>query len=118
MSVRSRLLPWPGPAGQPSYLATDGGADSHLWKLADEMEALQLRMGTEMLQHARALIGDRKADTGELRFLANRLTEALTDALRVAESRGMRLAGPAEGETAGHPNPGPHVQRADEEQTS
>ncbi|MFI8832797.1 hypothetical protein ACIGPN_17420 [Streptomyces afghaniensis] len=28
---------------------------------------------------------------GELRFLAERLTEALADALRIAESRGMRL---------------------------
>ncbi|MGC9378082.1 hypothetical protein [Streptomyces sp. MH13] len=30
---------------------------------------------------------------GELRFLAERLTEALADALRVAESRGRRLRG-------------------------
>ncbi|WP_431043391.1 hypothetical protein ACQUSR_16845 [Streptomyces sp. P1-3] len=91
MSARPRLLPWSGPAGQPSYLVTDGGTDSHLWQLADEMEALQLRMGTEMIQHARALVDERKADARALRFLVNRLTEALTDALRVAESRGMRL---------------------------
>ncbi|MET7319229.1 hypothetical protein [Streptomyces sp. NPDC005549] len=30
---------------------------------------------------------------GELRYLAERLTEALADALRVAESRGRRLRG-------------------------
>ncbi|WKX70698.1 hypothetical protein ACQUSR_20695 [Streptomyces sp. P1-3] len=94
MSTNPRLLPWAGPAGQPAYLVTDGGRDSHLWRLADEMEAVQLRMGTEMVRHARAMVEDRKAGPGELRFLANRLTEALTDALRVAESRGMRLAMP------------------------
>ncbi|WKX71392.1 hypothetical protein [Streptomyces sp. XD-27] len=91
MTAQPRLLPWPGPAGQPAYLISDDGTDSHLTKLADEMEAVQLRMGTEMIQHARMLVDNRKADTRELRFLVNRLTEALTDALRIAESRGMRL---------------------------
>jgi len=38
-----------------------------------------------------ALLGNPKAEVGELRFLANRLVEALRDALRVAESRGRRL---------------------------
>lgn len=61
-------------------------------------------MGTELLGHARALLGDRKADIREVRFLAERLCEALRDALRVAESRGARLStgdgenGPAEPE--------------------
>ena len=59
---------------------------------ADEIEALQLDMGTELLAHARALLGARTAHPGELRYLAHRLTEALRDALRIAESRGDRLA--------------------------
>ncbi|WP_234365482.1 hypothetical protein [Streptomyces sp. RTd22] len=62
-------------------------------RLADEMEAVQLRMGTELLGHADALLGNPKAGAGELRFLANRLVEALRDALRVADSRGRRLPG-------------------------
>lgn len=81
-----RLLPWTSPDGKSCYLAADDG-DSLLSRRADEIEALQLSVGTQLLGHARALLADRKADAGELRFLANRLCEAL----RVAESRGMRL---------------------------
>ncbi|MDT0543785.1 MULTISPECIES: hypothetical protein [Streptomyces] len=85
-----RLLPWTSPDGKPCYLAADH-EDSPMSRRADEIEALQLSMGTQLLGHARALLGDHKADAGELRFLANRLCEALRDVLRVAESRGRRL---------------------------
>jgi hypothetical protein len=85
-----RLLPWSSPDGKPCFLSTDGGS-SRLSRRADEIEALQLSMGAELLGHARALLNDRKADVREVRFLAERLCEALRDALRVAESRGSRL---------------------------
>ncbi|MGW2521798.1 hypothetical protein ACWC09_33235 [Streptomyces sp. NPDC001617] len=83
-----RLLPWLGPEGKPCYLITDdhGGLVS---RLADATESIQLGMGTELLAHARDLLPD--APPGELRFLAERLAEALRDVLRVAESRGLRL---------------------------
>lgn len=83
-----RLLPWVGAGGKPCYAITDeqGGVVS---RLADATESIQLGMGTELLDHARDLLPD--APHGELRFLAERLTEALGDALRVAESRGRRL---------------------------
>ncbi|MET7906536.1 hypothetical protein [Streptomyces sp. NPDC005336] len=45
---------------------------------------------------ALASVANDKVSSGELRFLANRLTEALRDALRVAESRGGRLLTPNE----------------------
>ncbi|MEU9790447.1 hypothetical protein AB0E27_07420 [Streptomyces sparsogenes] len=86
-----RLLPWSGPDGKPCYLASDDG-QSLLNRRADEIEALQVAMGRELLRHARVLLEDRKADVRELRFLAERLCEALRDVLRVAESRGGRLA--------------------------
>lgn len=85
-----RLPPWSDPDGRPCYLAADSG-DSPLSRRADEIEALQLDMGARLLNHAAALLADNKASNRELRFLADRLTEALTDALRVAESRGGRL---------------------------
>ncbi|WP_063729755.1 hypothetical protein [Streptomyces sp. RTd22] len=85
-----RLLPWSSPEGKPCYLSTDDN-NSRLSRKADEIEALQLDMGTQLLGHARALLDDEKAGNGELRFLACRLSEALTDALRIAESRGGRL---------------------------
>jgi hypothetical protein len=99
-----RLLPWTSPDGKPCYLSS-GDADSRLNRRADEIEALQLDMGTELLAHARALLGDRRAHPGELRYLGHRLTEALRDALRIAESRGDRLD-PADGED----DEGPHTR--------
>lgn len=83
-----RLLPWSSPEGKPCYLITDdyGGPVS---RLADVTESIQLGMGTELLAHAHDMLPGTLP--GELRFLAERLTEALQDALRVAESRGRRL---------------------------
>ncbi|GHB36817.1 hypothetical protein GCM10010377_29710 [Streptomyces viridiviolaceus] len=85
-----RLLPWAGDEGKPCYLVTDddGGPVS---RLADIAEATQLAMGTELITHARNILPD--ASHYELHYLAERLTEALGDALRVAESRGRRLRG-------------------------
>ncbi|WP_327696662.1 hypothetical protein [Streptomyces sp. NBC_00459] len=83
-----RLLPWSGTEGKSCFLITDdhGGPVS---RLADATESVQLDMGRELLAHARELLPD--TPRGELRFLAERLAEALRDALRVAESRGQRL---------------------------
>ncbi|KUL26585.1 hypothetical protein [Streptomyces regalis] len=83
-----RLLPWSGPEGKACYLITDdhGGP---VTRLADATESIQLGMGGELLAHAHDMLPD--TPPGELRFLAERLTEALHDALRIAESRGRRL---------------------------
>ncbi|KOT59001.1 hypothetical protein ADK43_17640 [Streptomyces rimosus subsp. rimosus] len=85
-----RLLPWSGPNGQRCYVATDG-ATGFISRLADNMEEVQLNIGEELLGHADRLLDDPKASSGELRFLARRLREALVDALRVADSRGERI---------------------------
>lgn len=95
MSTQARLLPWPGEDGQRSYLVTEDG-QSYLSTLANEMEEVQLRTGDTLLDHAAAMLLDDKVSTRELRFLSTRLSEALRDALRVAESRGSRLPSPAE----------------------
>ncbi|MER5357803.1 hypothetical protein, partial [Streptomyces sp. NPDC002785] len=60
-------------------------------RLADEMEAVQLDMGAEILDHAREVLGDTMSPYSEVRYAGIRLAECLSDALRVAESRGMRL---------------------------
>ncbi|MFC0599881.1 hypothetical protein [Streptomyces palmae] len=88
----TRLLPWKSPDGKPCYLDTDGENTGYVSRLADEMEALQLGMAIELIGHAEALLGAAKADARELRFLSARLTEALRDTTRIAESRGDRLA--------------------------
>ncbi|MDW6059261.1 hypothetical protein SAZ11_16135 [Streptomyces sp. FXJ1.4098] len=96
MSASPRLLPWSGPGGQPCYLVSDEDGSGYLSRMADEVEAVQLGMGTQLLGHAGELLADRKAGAGELRYLAHRLCEALRDTLRVADSRGRRLPVPAD----------------------
>lgn len=82
-----RLLPWTGDEGKDCYLISDDH-NGPVSRLADATEAVQLGMGRELLGHAREILPD--SPRGELRHLAECLTHALTDALRVAESRGKR----------------------------
>lgn len=79
------------PEREPCYLSTDGRG--YLSTLADSIEAIQRGMGGELLEHAREALapGARALSATEYRWLASRLPEALTDALRVAESRGQRI---------------------------
>ncbi|MEU9626304.1 hypothetical protein AB0D89_05715 [Streptomyces luteogriseus] len=88
-----RLLPWPSPDGNPCYLVTDDDG-SYLSRLADDLEAVQLATGADVLGHARKVLDDPASPYREVRFAGLRLAECLTDALRVAESRGMRLPVP------------------------
>lgn len=84
-----RLLPWPGPEGNPCYVIGDG--TGFVSRLADCVEAVQLRMASELLEHAADLLADRRATAPQLHFLAARMSEALRDVHRIAESRGVRL---------------------------
>ncbi|MCZ4507299.1 hypothetical protein O3Q52_03575 [Streptomyces sp. ActVer] len=86
-----RLLPWTSPEGKPCYLSTDGRG--YLSTLADSIETAQLSMGQELLEYARDATapGAKTLSATEYRWLARRLTEALADALRVADSRGQRI---------------------------
>ncbi|MFE5111490.1 hypothetical protein ACFVW5_08495 [Streptomyces sp. NPDC058232] len=86
-----RLLPWCGADGQPAHLVTDG-TESRLSRLADSIEATQLDTAREVLKLSRAMLQSLERPTvGELFYVTQRLTECLTDALRVAESRGLRI---------------------------
>ena len=88
-----RLLPWENDTGKPCYLNTDGGP-SALARLADEMEMVQLTMGADVLREASRVLGDPMSPNVAVRYSGVRLAECLRDALRVAESRGMRLPVP------------------------
>ncbi|MFD6989062.1 hypothetical protein [Streptomyces sp. NPDC059943] len=111
MSTQARLLPWPGEDGQRSYLVTEDG-QSYLSTLANEMEEVQLQTGGTLLDHAAAMLREDKVSTRELRFLSTRLSEALRDALRVAESRGSRRPSPDDAVpvTETHPNEPIHAR--------
>lgn len=91
---RPRLLPWTGGGGKPCYLVTDG--TGHLSRVADTVEAVQLGMAGDLLDHAADLLADPRATPDQLRFLLARMREALTDVHRIAESRGARLPAPAD----------------------
>ncbi|MFD6289039.1 hypothetical protein [Streptomyces sp. NPDC060205] len=87
-----RLLPWQSLDGKPCYLVADSGG-GYLSRLADDVEAVLLATGADVLDLARPLLDDPASPPAELRFAGRRLAECLTDALRVAESRGVRLSG-------------------------
>ncbi|KIZ13567.1 hypothetical protein [Streptomyces natalensis] len=83
-----RLLPWTTPDGdKPCYLLTDAEG-GYLSDRADRMEAVQLRMGKGLLEHAQEMVEDPATDARQLRFLSVQLGAALRDAVRIAESRG------------------------------
>lgn len=86
-----RLLPWPTPEDNPCYLVTDDNG-GYLSRFADDLEAAQLTTGTDVLGRARQVLDDPMSPYAEVRYVGIRLAECLTDALRVAQSRGMRLA--------------------------
>ncbi|MEU2655871.1 hypothetical protein ABZ615_11125 [Streptomyces sp. NPDC007325] len=85
-----RLLPWSGPDGKPCFLSTDD-SNSLVSCLADDMEEAQLFVAAELVAHALETLAGEEVQLERLRCLATALTEALEDALRVAQSRGLRL---------------------------
>ncbi|MFJ8668188.1 hypothetical protein [Streptomyces sp. NPDC093600] len=104
-----RLLPWSGPDGKPCYLSTDHN-DSHLSRLADNTEEIQLGLAADLVAHAREILDDDETEPEELRRLSANLTEALKDAIRVATSRGHRL--PASDLTTREGHEGPRLPAA------
>lgn len=87
-----RLLPWVGAEGKPCYLAGDG--TGFLSRLADNMEATQLRLAGDLIEEAQDVLEERAWTPGELQLLTVQLTEALTAVHRIAVSRGARLLSP------------------------
>ncbi|MGC9536080.1 hypothetical protein [Streptomyces sp. UG1] len=83
-----RLLPWTGAEGKPCYVVGDGAGT--VSRLADTVESVQLDMADGLLDHAADMLADRRATPAQLRFLLARMSEALTDVRRIAESRGAR----------------------------
>ncbi|WP_413085229.1 hypothetical protein [Streptomyces caniferus] len=100
-----RLLPWTTPEGKPCYVMGDG--TGYISRVADTVEGLQLDMAAELLALAADLLADNRASSVQLRFLGDRMTEALRDVVRIAHSRGARLPAPGREERrAGHPHGG------------
>ncbi|MFJ6680623.1 hypothetical protein [Streptomyces werraensis] len=85
-----RLLPWTSDEGKPCYLSA-GSSGGMISRMADVMEAEQVRCGREVLAGSRLILEESGLGKVELRFIVNRLVECLSDVLRIAESRGLRL---------------------------
>ncbi|WP_405769541.1 hypothetical protein OG539_33615 [Actinacidiphila glaucinigra] len=90
--ARLRLLPWDGPDGKPAY-TPDDNAEGMIARLANRMEREQLTAASDLLELARQMLAVGEPLTPEQsRFVVTRLCDVLSNTLRVAESRGMRLA--------------------------
>jgi hypothetical protein len=68
-------------------LSTDD-QDGYVSRLADHIEACQLGMASQLLEHSRQALDEETEDLEELNLLAAQLSSALRDVLRVATSRG------------------------------
>lgn len=88
-----RLLPWETDTGKPCFLSADSPY-GRLSRLADEVEADQLRDGADVLTGARAVLDDHEAGEYALRHALGATAQVLGDVLRVADSRGARLPRP------------------------
>ncbi|MEU8914842.1 hypothetical protein [Streptomyces nigrescens] len=97
--IKARLLPWSSPEGKPCFVLSDG--NGYVSRLADEIEAAHLGLAAERIEEARRVLDGRRWTSGELHLLAVELTEALVEVLRVAESRGARLAVAGDGDGGG-----------------
>lgn len=84
-----RLLPWTEDGRTPCYLSTHGTGP--VTRHADHLEELQLALADKLLSHAEDVLD--KPDC-ELAPYTRQLTEALRDALRIAECRRERLTTP------------------------
>ncbi|MFF5824405.1 hypothetical protein ACFY8Q_23035 [[Kitasatospora] papulosa] len=82
-----RLLPWSGPGGKPCYLSTDD-PDGYISRLADNIEAVQLKAVSALLEEASEALDNQGMSLDDMRCLVKELTGALRDVYRVATSRG------------------------------
>ncbi|MDQ1017682.1 hypothetical protein [Streptomyces afghaniensis] len=94
-----RLLPWETDTGKPCFLSTNG-TPATLARIADEIEADQLRDGADVLMGAQAVLDDHKAGEYALRLALRAATQCLGDVLRIADSRGARLPHPDDAQDA------------------
>ncbi|MFJ9685004.1 hypothetical protein ACIRRX_04865 [Streptomyces bacillaris] len=89
---QARLLPWTGLGGRPCYVV--GKGTGRVSRAADRVEALQLGMALELLDHADDMLADAQATEPQLRHVGAALVHSLRDVHRVARSRGLRLGVP------------------------
>ncbi|MGP3990707.1 hypothetical protein [Streptomyces sp. 3N207] len=90
-SPELRLLPWTTDTGKPCYLI--GNADSTTAAYADEVEEVQLEDGDEALKRVVQVLEKAEAEDDDKTKALKAAAAALSNCLRVADSRGVRLPG-------------------------
>ncbi|MFJ4962868.1 hypothetical protein ACIP6P_10550 [Streptomyces sp. NPDC088729] len=88
----ARLLPWDGREGQPCYVVGDG--TGRVSRAADTVEAVQLGMALDLIDHAEDMLDDDRCTEVQFRHVTTALTQSLREVHRVARSRGLRLGVP------------------------
>lgn len=88
-----RLLPWDTPDHKTSLLSTSDG-QGVVSRYADDVEDALMAIGADALAEAEELLADREACPRRLQIALQRTAKALSEVLRVAESRGVRLSPP------------------------
>lgn len=68
---------------------------------ADTVESLQLEMAADLLAHAADLLADNRASSVQLRFLGDRMTEALRGVVRIRPQHGRPPSGSGAGREEG-----------------
>lgn len=86
-----RLLPWVTETGKPCFLSS-GDGESVLAPLADATEEEQLCDADAARKDVQEVLSDSTAGVPALRRALEASNRALANALRVADSRGARLA--------------------------
>ncbi|WP_432107779.1 hypothetical protein [Streptomyces sp. AA1529] len=86
-----RLLPWTTDSGKPCYL--NGNADSTMAMYADAVEENRLEHGHDALKRAVQVIDTAEGEDTEQTKALKVAAVALSNCLRVADSRGARLPG-------------------------
>ncbi|MGP3989143.1 sulfatase [Streptomyces sp. 3N207] len=84
-----RLLPWTTGSGKPCYLS--GTPDSLLSCYADELEEAQLEEGHRALKRILPLLARQTGADDETARATRKAALALSNVIRVADSRGARL---------------------------
>lgn len=84
-----RLLPWSTASGNPCYLSSTG--DSMLALFADELEDAQLEDADRALRRIAEILDASQMEGAATALAVKEAATALSNVLRVADSRGARL---------------------------
>ncbi|GGP72479.1 GntR family transcriptional regulator [Streptomyces abikoensis] len=106
-----RRLPWNTPDGSPCFLSPADAVNGPVARIADALEANQVKTAIEVLAGIRAILDNPRSDFPTFTFALRRAAESLEEMLRIAEGRGAPMPPTDSDEPSGG------TDRADGEET-